>query len=62
MDETDILDVDTKSELKVDTFLGMLDQKWAWPLRSQDSKIGYISRMSGWNKLIFCLLIRIQRS
>ena len=36
--------------------------KWVWPICSQDSKIGYMSRRNEWNKLIFAVLIQIQES
>ena len=34
-------------------FWGGYAQKWVWLLRSHDSKIGSISRINRWNKLIF---------
>ena len=33
-----------------------------WPVRAWDSKIGCISKMSRWNKLIFGLLVQILES
>ena len=35
---------------------------WGWSFWSQDSKIGYTSRRNRWNKLIFCMLLKIQGS
>ena len=41
---------------------GRHGQKWVWPLCSQDSKIGCMSRKNEWNKLIFGVLIQIHES
>ena len=41
--------------------VGMV-KKWVWPLCSQDSKIGCISRRSEWNEFIFGVLIQMQES
>ena len=43
-------------------FMGGHGQKWVRPRLSRNSKIGCISGMNGWNKLIFCRLIQIQES
>ena len=43
-------------------FFGVCGQKWVWPVWSQDSKIGCISRMNWWNELIFCMVVQIQES
>ena len=42
--------------------LGMHCQKWVWPLWCCDSTIGCISSMNGWSKLIFGMLIEIQKT
>ena len=43
----------TKIESLSKVFFGELRQTWVWPVCWQDSKIGYISKMSRWNKLTF---------
>ena len=43
-------------------FLGGHGQKWVWPIWSQDSKIGCISRMNWWHELIFCMMAQIQKA
>ena len=43
-------------------FLDGHGQKWVWPVWSQDSKIGCISRMKLWKELIFCMVVQIQES
>ena len=37
-------------------------QKWVYSIWLQDSKIECISRMSSWNKLIFCMMLQIEES
>ena len=37
-------------------------RKWVWPIWSQDSKIGCISRMNWWHELIFCMMVQIQKA
>ena len=47
----------------ISNFLGRHSQEWLWPFQSRESKIGCISRMNRWNKLIFfCMLIQVQES
>ena len=42
--------------------LGGHCQKWVWPVWSQESKIGCISKMNRRKKLIFYMLVQIQES
>ena len=46
----------------IEKYWGESGQKWVWPLSSQDSKIGCISRRNEWNKLIVSVLIQIHES
>ena len=56
--------VDTNSwKLKVTlTVFGWCDQKWAWSLRSWNSKIWSIIKTNWWNELMFSMLIQIWES
>ena len=47
-------------QILIKTYLGGHSQKWIWPVWSQDFKIDYFSKMSRWNKRIFCMLVQIQ--
>ena len=47
------------NEKAIENFLGEHGQKWVSPVWSWDSKIGCISEMNKWNKLIFCMLVQI---
>ena len=46
----------------MENYWGGHGEKWVWPLWSQDTKIGCISRRNQRNKLICGVLIKIQES
>ena len=55
--------VDTNSWKKfIEKCSGGHGQKWLWPFWSRDSQIACISRMNGWNKPVFYMLIQIEHS
>ena len=47
-----------KKKNLINNFLGGNGQKWVWPVWSWGSKIGSISEMNRWNKL----MVEIQES
>ena len=62
--QPDFLLVDTNShKVKVyQKILGGHDQKWVWPVWTQEIKIDCISRMNRWYELIVCMLLLIHKS
>ena len=42
--------------------LGGHGQKWVWPVWSQDSQSGCITRMNWLYEMILCMLVQIQES
>ena len=62
--QPDFLHVNTSShKLKLDQiFSGWTCRKWAWLVWSRDPEIDCISRMNGWNEMIFFTLVQILES
>ena len=56
-----LIQVHGKQKL-IEKYWGGRCQKWVWPLCSQDSKIGSMSKKNEINKLIFGVLIQIDES
>ena len=51
-----------KNEKVIENFRGCDGQKWVRPVWSWDSKSECVSKLTRWNKLIFCMLVQIQES
>ena len=50
------------NEKVIENFRDCDGQKWVRPVWSWDSKSECVSKLTRWNKLIFCMLVQIQES
>ena len=50
------------NEKVIENFRGWDGQKWVRPVWSWDSKSECVSKLTRWNKLVFCMLAQIQKS